>query len=176
MITIFELTKEYNSIQIIFEYTTRGHFKAFLTNHECKFGVEFIYEDFKKEVKKSFTDTLVPDYLEFPKSFGARIGDDVVGYAVVNHEPYHNRVRIAQLLVLNEYRTLGVGKMLMQHAEDYAKSIKARALILETQSCNIPAIRFYQSCGFQFVGCDVTCYTNNDVENNEVRLELGKSI
>jgi GNAT superfamily N-acetyltransferase len=90
---------------------------------------------------------------------------------VINHEKYNNRIRVAQFLVLHGYRNMGIGKLLMKHAEDYA-----RAMILKTQSCNILAINFYLRYGFQFVGCDVMCYSNHDIENKEVRLELGKAI
>lgn len=45
-------------------------------------------------------------------------------------------------------------------------------MILETQSCNINAIRFYMHEGFTLMGLDTCCYSNNDLERKEVRLEL----
>lgn len=61
----------------------------------------------------------------------------------------------------------------MAKAIDLAKAKHARALVLETQSCNEPAIRFYFSCGFRFIGLDTTHYSNSDILNREVRLEMG---
>lgn len=176
MITITELSSAYNTTQIVFDYVTKGHYRAILCPGEDSFGVEFVYEEFDHEIEKTFIDILVPSYLDHPKSFAAKINDQIVGYVVVNHELYNNRIRIAQLLVLNGFRNLGVGKLLMNHAEEYAKKIGARALILETQSCNLIAISFYRGCGYQFVGCDTMCYSNQDIEKNEVRLELGKAL
>ncbi|MDP3305928.1 MAG: GNAT family N-acetyltransferase [Erysipelotrichaceae bacterium] len=176
MITITELSSEYNTTQIVFDYVTKGHYRAYLCHDENSFGIEFIYEEFDCEIEKIFIDILVPSYLDHPKSFAAKLNDQIVGYVVVNHEMYNNRIRIAQLLVIKGFRNMGIGKLLMNHAEDYAKNVGARALILETQSCNLIAISFYRHCGYQFVGCDATCYSNEDIERREVRLELGKAL
>ncbi len=173
---IIELSRECDSTEIIFEYVTKGHYKAYMIDSEGKFGVEFVYEEFKSEISKSFTDILVPNYLDYPRSFAAKINDKIVGYIVIDHEKYNNRIRIAQFLVLHPFRNQGIGRSLMDKAEEVAISLGARALILETQSCNIPAIRFYHSCGFRFIGCDLTCYSDTDIENCEVRLELGKPL
>lgn len=173
---IIELSREYDLTEIIFDYMTKGHYKAYMIDSEGKFSVEFVYEEFENEVSKSFSDILVPDYLEHPKSFAAKIDDQIVGYIVINHEKYNNRIRIAQFLVLNPHRGQGIGRALMNKAEEVAIELGARAMILETQSCNIPAIKFYHSFGFRFVGCDLACYSNTDIENHEVRLELGKPL
>ena len=170
---IIELSETANTTPIVFDYVTQGHYKAILMESEGSFGVEFAYEPFEQEISKSFTDILVPDYLENPKSFAAMINDEIAGYIVVNHEKYNNRIRIAQFLVLNPHRGQGIGRALMNKAEAYARDLGARAMILETQSCNIPAIRFYMSYGFRFVGCDLQCYSNQDIDNKEIRLELG---
>jgi ribosomal protein S18 acetylase RimI-like enzyme len=51
--------------------------------------------------------------------------------------------------------------------------MNCRAMMLETQSCNENAIAFYIAQGFSFFGFDRSCYGNKDIENCEVRLELG---
>jgi len=62
----------------------------------------------------------------------------------------------------------------MRKAEEVAVQQGRRALALETQSCNDPAISFYKSCGFSFIGCDLLAYSNDDIARQEVRLEMGK--
>ena len=52
----------------------------------------------------------------------------------------------------------------------------ARMIILETQSCNVPAISFYLKHGFELVGFDAASYSNKDLEKGEVRMEFGKRI
>ena len=44
---------------------------------------------------------------------------------------------------------------------------------LETQSCNVRAIAFYRSQGFELIGFDSCCYTNLDVERHEIRFDFG---
>ena len=48
----------------------------------------------------------------------------------------------------------------------------ARMLVLETQSCNMPAIGFYLSQGFAIGGLDLFHYSNEDLERHEVRIEM----
>ncbi len=61
----------------------------------------------------------------------------------------------------------------MQHAIKLAKEKGARMLVLETQSCNTKAIQFYLKQGYELIGFDTTAYSNEDIEKNEVRLEMG---
>jgi ribosomal protein S18 acetylase RimI-like enzyme len=66
-----------------------------------------------------------------------------------------------------------MGKALMNLAKQKAKEMGCRAMVLETQSCNENAIAFYRAQGFSFFGFDRSCYGNRDIENHEVRLEMG---
>jgi len=63
---------------------------------------------------------------------------------------------------------------------DYAAKISkkrgARMLVVETQSCNVPAINFYLKHGFELIGFDIAAYSNEDIERKEVRLEFGLKI
>ena len=44
---------------------------------------------------------------------------------------------------------------------------------METQSCNTKAIGFYLHQGFELIGLDTCCYTNDDIGRREVRINLG---
>jgi len=57
-----------------------------------------------------------------------------------------------------------------------AKEKRARMLVLETQTCNVPAINFCLKQGFELIGFDTTHYSNKDIEKKEVRLELGLTL
>ena len=65
------------------------------------------------------------------------------------------------------------GKRLMDKAKEIAVKQNRRAMILETQSCNTNAIGFYLHQGFEIIGFDTCCYTNNDIGRREVRINLG---
>lgn len=69
-------------------------------------------------------------------------------------------------------RHAGIGTLLMQQAKAYASSQKLRGIVLETQSYNVPAIRFYQKHGFIFLGCDLSAFSNEDVKRQAIRLEM----
>ena len=58
-------------------------------------------------------------------------------------------------------------------AKEIAVQQKRRAIILETQSCNTKAIGFYLHQGFELIGLDTCCYTNDDIGRREVRINLG---
>ena len=62
---------------------------------------------------------------------------------------------------------------MMAVAKEQARLERRRALILETQSCNVGAISFYLQEGFSLIGFDSCCYSNRDPERREVRLDLG---
>lgn len=64
----------------------------------------------------------------------------------------------------------------MDLAKVEARKVGARMLVLETQSCNVPAINFYLQHGFELIGFDLAHYTNNDIERNEFRMEFGFEI
>ena len=72
-------------------------------------------------------------------------------------------------LCITEYQC----KALIDLAKEKAREQGRRAIILETQSCNTAAIAFYRRQGFQLIGYDTCCYTNNDVQRREVRFNFG---
>jgi len=61
----------------------------------------------------------------------------------------------------------------MDSAIKAAKVKGARMLVLETQSCSVPAVNFYLKQGFTLIGFDSASYSNEDLERKEIRLELG---
>lgn len=67
----------------------------------------------------------------------------------------------------------GIGHALIEMTKEQARRERRRAVMLETQSCNVNAVDFYQHEGFTLIGMDTCCYGNNDLQRKEVRLELG---
>lgn len=58
-------------------------------------------------------------------------------------EDWSNRLMITALWVHEKLRRKGVGHALMEIARQQANLEHRRAIILETQFCNVPAISFY---------------------------------
>ena len=97
--------------------------------------------------------------------------NEFVGFVELNKE-WNQRLRITNIFVKEEKRHDGIGTILMKHAKAYAASQNMRGIVLETQSYNVPAIRFYQKHGFLFLGCDLSAFSNEDVKHQEIRLEM----
>ncbi len=88
-------------------------------------------------------------------------------------EDWTNRLMVTELWVTDELQGKGLGKRLMDKAKEVAKAQNRRVITLETQSCNTKAIGFYLHQGFELIGFDTCCYTNNDIGRQEVRINLG---
>ena len=52
----------------------------------------------------------------------------------------------------------------------------ARMVVLETQSYNSKAIVFYKKNGFEIIGFDLFAYSNEDPEEHNMRVEMGKRL
>ena len=121
-----------------------------------------------------FPDSLYQDHWENAEAFGI-VGDndELLACIEVCPEEWSNRLLVTELWVSDGLRGKGYGKQLMDKAKDVAKAQGRRAIILETQSCNTNAIGFYLHEGFELVGFDTCCYTNDDIGRREVRINLG---
>jgi ribosomal protein S18 acetylase RimI-like enzyme len=170
------LAGEYKHHPLPFEYETREYYDVEIVEKREEITCSLVKRAFPESVFKEFKDRLYEDYYENAEAFGHFIGDVLFGVIEINFEKWSNRVRITQLLIDQEHRRKGIGQMLMKYVELHAKKLGARMLILETQSCNVPAIDFYRKNGFKLIGLDVACYGNRDIEQKEVRLEFGKFI
>lgn len=121
-----------------------------------------------------FPDSLYQDHWENAQAYGV-VSDDrkLLACIEVCPEEWSNRLLVTELWVSDELQGKGLGKRLMDKAKEVGENQNRRAIILETQSCNTNAIGFYLHQGFEIVGFDTCCYTNNDIGRREVRINLG---
>ena len=121
-----------------------------------------------------FPDSLYQDHWEKAEAYGV-VGDagELLACIEVCPEEWSNRLMVTELWVCEELKGRGLGKRLMDKAKETAVKQGRRAIILETQSCNTNAIGFYLHQGFELIGFDTCCYTNNDIGRREVRINLG---
>jgi GNAT superfamily N-acetyltransferase len=121
-----------------------------------------------------FPDSLYQDHWEGAEAYGVvSESGEMLACIEVCPEEWSNRLLVTELWVSDELQGKGIGKRLMDKAKEVALSQKRRAIILETQSCNTNAIGFYLHQGFELIGFDTCCYTNNDIGRKEVRFNLG---
>ena len=166
------LKEKYKDKKITYQYTTDKYYDVEYAESKDGWKIEFVLKHFDKEQAKEFTESLFKDYQEPTQGFGIEVDGKIVAWLVVGVENWNKRLRIWELLVEQGYRRQGLGKMLMEKAEEIAKRNNMRMLILETQTCNFGAIEFYKKYGFHLTGCDLNCYHDDDIQRKEVRVEM----
>jgi len=164
---------EYRHYELRFTYQTEGHYRVTRTVSEDEVHFRLTRERFDEPREKRFTDKLYADHLASPEAYGWFEGEEWAGVLEINHETWSNRLRISELLVFEKFRRQGIAMRLIAYAKERARDLGARQIVLETQTCNLPAIGFYLAAGFTPIGLDTSYYKNDDIERGEVRIELG---
>ncbi len=159
-------------------YTTSRYYDVIMTENKEGYHVDLIRRDFKNPVTHSieeydFPDKLYADHYKHAYAWGIIQVGKLVAAMETDPEIWSNRLRITEIWVSEPYRRQGIGHALIEIAKEQARRERRRAVILETQSCNIAALDFYRHEGFTLIGFDSCCYTNKDIERKEVRLEMG---
>lgn len=161
--------KSYAGKKITFNYTTEYYYDVEIEG----FNIRLKRKKFSQEMHKSFTDELLNNWLEDPELYVFQDNHEMIGLVEISKESWNNRLRISNLWVCEKYRHQGIGTLLMKKALQRANELKVRAVVLETQSCNDKAIRFYLKQGFELIGLDTMAYSNEDIQKKEVRIEMG---
>ncbi len=110
------------------------------------------------------------------RGYVALVDGEPAGYVECALEEFTNLVRVLHLYVRQGSRRMGVGTKLLEGVEQAARHFRARGVVIETQTGNVPAIQFYQSMGYTFWGVNSAFYTNDDVAKRDVRVDLGKTL
>lgn len=94
----------------------------------------------------------------------------LAGFAAVQLQRWNRSAELSALFVAPGSRARGLGRTLLNAALEFARSERARCLTLETQTSNVPAIRFYQRMGFRFCGIHTALYDPAAVAPEEVAV------
>ena len=180
---IVQLTKEkWKGVPILLKYTTKEYYDLEVSMDEQGFHVQMIKKRFDVPMTHTpeeydFPDRLYQDHWAGAKAWGIiceKDGEEELLACIEScPEEWSNRLMVTELWVTEDIRRQGVGRRLMDVVKEQAKAEGRRAIILETQSCNVDAIAFYLSQGFELIGFDSCCYTNRDAERREVRFDMG---
>lgn len=172
-IEIVELIKDSSPPKLVYRYDTSHYYDVYVRHDMNQWKIELTLKPFEKPIEKKSESKLFQDFIEQPRVFSAMLDGGHVGWIELGYDSWNNRMRLWEFLVKEEFRRRGIGKLLMDHAVRIAKEKGARMLVLETQTCDTPAINFYLKYGFELVGFDAAAYSNEDIAKKEVRLELG---
>lgn len=83
---------------------------------------------------------------------------------------WNNYGLIEDIKVDLEHRRSGVGGALIAKAKSWTQKNNLRGLMLETQTNNVGACKFYESCGFRIGGFDYFLYQGIQMNTNEVAV------
>ena len=100
----------------------------------------------------------------------AEAGGRLVGVLDVTPQDWNNTAWIWNLMLDTSARGQGLGRELFQRAVAWARRQGYRAVMLETQTNNVPACKFYARMGCQIEGIREAYYTNDDMERGEVAI------
>lgn len=159
-------------------YKTESYYDVKVDKNSKGYQLAIEKKSFDQSVTHSpetynYPDKLYEPHRENAYAWGIIVEDELVAAIETDQEHWSNRLRITELWVHDDYQKKGLGRSLMDMAKEQARRERRRAVILETQSCNVNAIEFYQHQGFDLIGLDTCSYKNNDLERKEVRLEFG---
>ena len=163
--------------QVTFTYRSKKYFDII---KKLSLDEGWIFElkikEFDKVFEKKVIQNLFKDYTEETKYFVyLNQNGHEIGTLSIGNQKWNNVARIWDVFVQSSFQNLGVGTELMKHAEIIAREKwHNRAIVLECQSSNYPAIKFYMKNGFSLTGFDLINYSNDDMKNHEVRLEMSK--
>ena len=98
-----------------------------------------------------------------------RIGK-LVAVLDMERESWRDTAVVWNILVDRACRRQGLGRELMNRAIAWAREQGLRGIVLEAQTNNLAACRFYQAMGFKLCGLDDHFYSNDDVGAKEVAI------
>ena len=109
-------------------------------------------------------------------TFGAFISDSCVGIALTEIHAWNASLWVHEFHVAAAQQGQGIGRRLMETLTQHAQAHGLRCQVCETQTTNVPAIRFYRAMGFVLDGIDLSYYTNEDAEREEIAVFLKKKL
>ena len=109
-------------------------------------------------------------------SLGCWLGNRLVGLAIAETHHWNRILWIHEFHIAADVRGQGLGRQLMDAVADRARHHGLRALQVETQNTNVPAIRFYRQVGYEIEAIDLSYYTNRDVEDYEVAIFMRRKL
>ena len=159
------------------KYSTDKYYDVLVNQTDKGFNIEIERKDLIKPITHTpeeydFPDKLYQDHWENAYAWGILVNDQLIAAIETDLEIWSNRLRITELWVSESYQKQGIGHALIEIAKEQAKRERRRAIILETQSCNVNAIDFYLHEGFTLIGMDTCCYKKKKLTSEEIEIRM----
>lgn len=96
--------------------------------------------------------------------------DGTVAGHIILRTSWNNYAYVEVIAVDGNFRRLGVGAALIKQAKEWARQRDLPGIMLETQTNNVQACKFYERCGFKIGGFDNLLYRALDGDTDEVAI------
>ncbi|MBO2533873.1 MAG: GNAT family N-acetyltransferase [Planifilum fulgidum] len=103
---------------------------------------------------------LVQEYIRRGTCFVAERNGQIIGvYVLLPTRP--QTVELVNIAVMPSHQGKGIGKKLLKHAIQTAKSMGYKTMEVGTGNSSIGQLAFYQKCGFRMIGIDFDFFTRH---------------
>ncbi|MEF2248094.1 GNAT family N-acetyltransferase [Paenibacillus sp. IITD108] len=142
---------------------------------EFKFTVKPITPGYTKSYsEEQFKEAEDEDYSEYIDNSDQIVylawAENQVAGRVVLKRNWNKYALVEDIAVDKNYRGHGIGRKLIEQAKRWAKNGGMPGIMLETQSNNVNACKFYKSCGFVIGGLDHYLYQGIYKNSNEIAI------
>lgn len=128
--------------------------RTLFLEYAASLNIDLCFQDFDQEVRNLPGDYAPPN----GRLLLARLNDDVAGCAALRRwSDYAGEMK--RLYVRNDFRGLGIGKLLILRILDEAKAIGYKSIRLDTLPMMGTAIEMYRAMGFK----EIAPYRDNPV-------------
>ena len=174
MITIrnIDATQYSNGKKVLYTYETTTFYEIKSVQTEIGWTFTLHEQSYPQPFVKQLEEELFDDYKDGSNYYIAEWNGEEAAVLVIQHMDWNNTLLIHDLYVDERFKRLGIGSELIAYVKELAKKLGVRAITLETQTSNYPAVQFYLKHDFQLVGFNTISYSNADIEKGEVRLEM----
>lgn len=159
--------------KVLYTYSTDRYYDVKVKKEASGWTMSLTEAVREAPFEKHQKEEIFESYKEGSEVYVAEVEGQEAAILVIQFMEWNQTVLIHDLYVDATYKKRGLGSRLIERAKERAHELGARAVTLETQTSNYPAIQFYLKNGFELIGFNTISYTNTDVQNKEVRIEMG---
>lgn len=160
----------------MYKYQSDKYYEIHIEKVETGWNFSLNEKSFATPFVKELEEEIFEPYKEGSEVYVAEFNGEEAAFMVVQKMEWNNTLHIHDLYVDSRLKNNGIGSSLMEVAKKRATEIGVRSITLETQTSNYPAVQFYLKHGFELVGFNTISYTNEDAQNNEVRIEMAYTL
>ncbi|WP_332649536.1 GNAT family N-acetyltransferase [Lysinibacillus sp. 54212] len=157
----------------VYKYTSEKYYEISMPRRDNGWNISLVEERFAAPFVKELEEEIFEQYKEGSEVYLADHKGEEAAIMVIQKMDWNNTLLIHDLYVDDRFKKNGIGRCLIEVAKKRAIELGVRSIILETQTSNYPAIQFYLKNGFELIGFNSISYTNEDIKNNEVCIEMG---